>query len=919
MALNPRMNLSRPAVWFEALLAALVLFAMDGLAHLRLSPLEFMVVWLPWLAGLGLAVVAARLWPGVSGLALQLVQFLFPALAMFVVNLGLRPPLPLGAILAAAVGYAGLAAVWRAWLARAERGGATVGGEALRLSVIGGMSVYVMLPMFSDRWVGGVDARWYAYMLHDYLEQLRAGEFPVAIGQGEFAYNGGVHPFRSAPVFLWFAGLWDAITGRTLPVMALQHLAAITGALLGALGMYAVIGRLAAPHRWLAAGVAVIYVTSPAFLGPLYFADQYMTYLTLAALPILLQGNIQILAGGGRGWIWLAVGLAAVWFCHPPVAILATLATGVIQGGGVLLERTPAPRLRQLAKATGLFLVLAGHYFIALAEVPSPLQPSVALMVAQLAAGAIAVAGLVRAAVWREHGGWFAFVVGSTGLWWVQRGWVWPLLISAAAVAGFCQLARNWRWFGGGTAAWPVVFGGLVGGLFLAAALGSQPYPAFSVDTLALLSANAKTWLAVLLPIDSGSSVGVIQPGWGVLALAAILAVRAFAGGDLKVQLLFTTVFLLGISGFDLPGVSAYWLAHLPRALVEMTGLPLVNRLLPPLAAVACVGGSLAVAQAVKARPGAGRAGIALVLLLAGWQAAQAWPYLQRGWLTTHTRVDTANQFRTENAVLDRFAYDLMMMPEYVSHGKTDPRIEARLSVQTPEVRIGPDETARRMEAIDVREQVVTAAVEPTAPAWLNLDPVITLAPGEHVLLRFEFLPKDYDGWLIFKGRHTYREYRLPDSGWRHAFGVGPTAAKTISLWNSGAETEEVRMSFQRPAASGEFGDFARLFISPYRPEHAPVRVWSLRPYRVEVAMPTAGSLETIRAYVPGYVARVNGEPVGTDISPRWLVRVPLPAGRHHVELEFVGTAVFRLSWWISAAAWVVVLVWAGRRRQENP
>lgn len=914
MVRDQRLNLARPVVWFEAILAAFVLFAMDGLAHLRLNPGEFLAAWSVWPASLGLAVVAARLRSTLSDRVLLALQLLGPAIALALVNLGLRPALPAGAIAAATVGTAVLTLIWRSWLGRAERAGASRLGEALRLVLIGGASVFVMLPLFSDRWVSGVDARWYAYMLHDYLEQLRAGVFPVHIGQGEFAYNGGVHPFRSAPVYLWCAGIWDFVTWRSLSVMALQHLTAITGALGGALGMYGVIGRLVPRRGWLAAGVAVIYVTSPAFLGPLYFADQYMTYLTLGTLPILLHGNARMAAPEARGWVWLAVGLAAVWFSHPPVAIIATLVTLVIQGGAVLLERTPAPRIRRLAMAAGLFLLLAGHYFWAMSEVPSPLQPSVVLMVAQLAAGAATVAGLVRATLWREYWGWLVFFGGVAGLGWTQRAWILPLAIAAVGIAAVDLLARNRRWFDPGVNAWPLAVGGLVGGLVLAAVFGSQSYPVYSSDTLALLQANSKAWLQTLLPIRSGSSAGFVQPGWGVLGLGLILAVSALTGGDLRVRLFLTAAFLLVVSGFHLPGVSEYWLAFLPRALVEMTGVPLVNRLMPPFAACACVGGALAIASGAEARSAIGRSGIAAVLLLAGWQVVQAWPYVQRGWLTTHTRLDTANQFRTENAVLDRFAYDLMMMPGYVSNGKTDPRIEARLSVQTPEVRIGPDETAKRMEAIDGRELAVTTSVEATAPAWLNLSPTIALAPGEHVLLRFEFLPKDYEGWLIFKGRHLYREYHLPDSGWRNAFGVGRERAKTISLWNSGPEAEEVRMSFQRPTAGGEFGDFGRLFVSSYRPEHSPVRVWSFRPYKVEVTMPTAGSLETIRTHLPGYVARVDGRVVATDISPRWLVRVPLEAGRHIVELEFKGTVAFRLTWWISAAAWLGLLVWAAGR-----
>ena len=58
----------------------------------------------------------------------------------------------------------------------------------------------VMAPFFTSRIIGGVDARWYAYMLADYIEQVRGGRVLVTVGQGPFAWNGAVHLFRSAPV-----------------------------------------------------------------------------------------------------------------------------------------------------------------------------------------------------------------------------------------------------------------------------------------------------------------------------------------------------------------------------------------------------------------------------------------------------------------------------------------------------------------------------------------------------------------------------------------------------------------------------------------------------------------------------------------------------------------------------------------------
>jgi hypothetical protein len=112
-------------------------------------------------------------------------------------------------------------------VARPAWGGTDRG--ALRVLLVGAAALGVLLPFFTDRLIGGTDARWYATMLHDFVAQLRAGVFPVFIGQGEFAWNGAVHLFRSAPVYMHVAGAWDFLTWRVLNAPALQHLAILTG------------------------------------------------------------------------------------------------------------------------------------------------------------------------------------------------------------------------------------------------------------------------------------------------------------------------------------------------------------------------------------------------------------------------------------------------------------------------------------------------------------------------------------------------------------------------------------------------------------------------------------------------------------------------------------------------------------------
>ena len=196
----------------------------------------------------------------------------------------------------------------------------------------------------------------------------------------------------------------------------------------------------------------------------------------------------------------------------------------------------------------------------------------------------------------------------------------------------------------------------------------------------------------------------------------------------------------------------------------------------------------------------------------------------------------------------------------------------------------------------------------PVAQGWLRLGPTLTIGPGEHVLLRFEFDPlKNYSGFLFMSSPHGYREYALPESGLPRAFGTTAQASHVISLWNSGPVAERYEFSFRRGAGCTlpEDGSlFASVFVSRYEAQHALVRLDSLLPYHATVAMSWPGYLETSRVWLPGYAAKVDGQPVPVLSSTEKLAMVPIPEGLHAVELWFVGTTALWVTWWISALTW---------------
>lgn len=89
----------------------------------------------------------------------------------------------------------------------------------------------------------------------------------------------------------------------------------------------------------------------------------------------------------------------------------------------------------------------------------------------------------------------------------------------------------------------------------------------------------------------------------------------------------------------------------------------------------------------------------------------------------------------------------------------------------------------------------------------------------------------------------------------------------------------------------------------------------------VQVNLPHDALLTFNLFYFPGWLARVDGEPVPLRVSsPGGLVQVPVPAGRHTVALRFGTTPVRVAGSAISIVALVAVaaLLWRGRRTDDS-
>ncbi len=321
--------------------------AMSGVAWALLGHQPPSGYWRDWLARIFLC--AGALWCGF------LITF----------STGLASTIAAGVWLAV-VGAALLVALRIAWWAALARLPETK-WELLRWLALGALAVWVLRPYYHDGGIGAGDAHWYAVMLADFVEQLRAGIFPVWTGQSAFAFNGAVVPLRVAPLFQHEGGLLDLLTGRALGPLALKNAVLALNGLAIVFAAYAAFRAVLPRRPDAAAALAGFFAASPAVLAPLYAGDQIMTFVALPFLPAVFYAC-------WRGWVrddlaarvWLVAGLAGLWLAHSPIGMWTTVCAGALWLARLAMRTDRSGAWRELAVMGGLFSLLASWPFLSI-------------------------------------------------------------------------------------------------------------------------------------------------------------------------------------------------------------------------------------------------------------------------------------------------------------------------------------------------------------------------------------------------------------------------------------------------------------------------------------------------------------------------------------------------------------------------
>lgn len=237
--------------------------------------------------------------------------------------------------------------------------------EPIRWIVLASTAVWALRLLYYAGGIGAGDTYWYTMMLSDFVTQLRAGQFPVWVGQSPYAFNGAVSPLRLAPWFQHMGGLLDLITFHTLRFPALKNALLVVNALVGIGSGYACLRSIIPEKGWLSLVLATVWFMGPGVLAPLLAGDQYMTFMTLPFMPVVLYACWRIWTHDDfTSRILLGIGLAGLWLSHPPIALWSSLLAAALYTARSLLRFQVGPVLFKGAVAALSFLGLGAWPFV---------------------------------------------------------------------------------------------------------------------------------------------------------------------------------------------------------------------------------------------------------------------------------------------------------------------------------------------------------------------------------------------------------------------------------------------------------------------------------------------------------------------------------------------------------------------------
>jgi hypothetical protein len=290
----------------------------------------------------------------------------------------------------------------------------------------------------------------------------------------------------------------------------------------------------------------------------------------------------------------------------------------------------------------------------------------------------------------------------------------------------------------------------------------------------------------------------------------------------------------------------------------------------------------------------------------AGWTGWEAWHFIRHGFSIRYSEEKTAATHRLENINLTVVAYAFLGYPSWFSYGTMDPEQSLHLLSQKDlSVIVANSSAGHRLPPVAAGRLRVVRREE----NYKNyLEPRLTIEPGKKYRLRFRFLTPDFAGFLFLHGEQMARDYLLPHDLGAKGFGMDPGNDPEITLFTTSAVPEHVQLIVNAGDVSWtEFADFTLEEID--RPA-LPLQIVRLVPYlECRFDAPEDSWLETPRMYIEGYAATVDGKPAQVAGSLESMVMVAVPAGKHTLQLRYIGSSLLRRTFFLALGGWVAVAV----------
>ena len=257
--------------------------------------------------------------------------------------------------------------------------------EMLRWWGLAAICGWLIQPYATPYLVGGGDAHHYAQQLADAAAQMRAGNFELFVGQSAYAFNGDIHPLRTAPYFSYVGGVLSLIAGDALPPTAAQNLLIVLSLGMAVGGLYLLLIRLKPKAAWPAFVLTAAFASSPGVLAMIYSGDMVASWLTLPWLPIVFYAIIRLWDESDQiTWLlMLAAALAMIWLAHAPIAFWTTVFVALSQGTRLLVQARAARSFWLLSACAALCLLLCSYVFISVGSLDFPNDPNLVSFVRQ--------------------------------------------------------------------------------------------------------------------------------------------------------------------------------------------------------------------------------------------------------------------------------------------------------------------------------------------------------------------------------------------------------------------------------------------------------------------------------------------------------------------------------------------------------